>query len=198
MGKETRDEEIVFAVLVSWTGSQIESWKAVDEYERFEQQLRDLSPGATPALFFGSRATVSGGVDYNAVALFRWRVTTAEAVKECVRRDYRQRCWLELGPVRVLEPRKGQKLEQFLVEVQDYCSGGDSTCGERILLQPGDEETQRMLEESDDRKWMSDVHRNINRYRSGLDKVPWEDAVAMESHDRRERWMAQQRLRNGI
>ncbi|KFZ24931.1 hypothetical protein V502_00608 [Pseudogymnoascus sp. VKM F-4520 (FW-2644)] len=151
------DDKIVFAVFVSWTRSP--GWRpAQDEYDRFRERVESMSPEA--ALFFGCYVTQSE-VNYDAVMILRERLAVVREVKQCV--------WFASPSqqVRVVEPPKGKKLEEFVEEMQVYCSRG-STYGPRISVELGDEKTQGMLVGSDDRGWMSNLHQSIILYRRGL------------------------------
>jgi hypothetical protein len=112
-----------------------ETRTAEEEYATMKAQL----PGGS-ALFIGCKEQdATEWVQYCAVIVLRGQLATVGDLYT----------WLNVGEQwrKLDEPRAGQRLASFLLNTQDYCSrDGSEACGERIVVERGDAETQKMIE----------------------------------------------------
>ena len=118
-------KKVVFMVFVEWWRLVGETRTALGECEQAKSRILGCTWGAARKLLRGEKLATIGDL--------------AE--------------WLDVGELgvdwRVVEPEEGQKPEKFLDHTQAYCGrDGSEVWGERIVLQHGDMETHRMMQNS--------------------------------------------------
>jgi hypothetical protein len=136
------EKMIIFAVFVSWRRGVASTRTLEEEYEVLRSRVTKRSEGSKGlALYVGCTEVELGGVQYDAVIVLRGGVATSGQLES----------WFDGNqdgtPVEleVREPGSGVRLEDFLESTQQYCGRGGSTCGERIVVERGDAETQTMV-----------------------------------------------------